>query len=122
AALAARNITEDELAELHDLVDKMEAPDATRAEVNELNKRFHQVITEAGRNYLLVHLAPPTRISYWNFTLTSLYTHEESRTVNEQHRAIVAMLEARDAEGAERAVKEHIERTRAVLGRALGLK
>ncbi|TQL47745.1 DNA-binding GntR family transcriptional regulator [Homoserinimonas aerilata] len=121
AALAARNITEAELAELRELLDGMEHPDASRTQVNELNKRFHQLVTEASRNYLLVQFAQRTRISYWNFTLSSLYTPEDTATVNAQHREIVERLAAGDAEGSERAVRAHIERTRAVLGAALGL-
>lgn len=121
AALAAKHITAAELQELKDVVDQIDHPGSTRTELNELNKRFHTIVTSAGRNYLLEQFAQRTRISYWNFTIQNLVSAKDNKAVNDQHREIIARLEAGDAEGSERAVRAHIDRTRAVLAEALNL-
>jgi len=78
-------------------------------------------VTMAGRNFLLDQFSQRTRISYWNFTIQSLVSPEDNKIANDQHREIIARLEAGDAEGSERMVREHIDRTRRILAEALNL-
>jgi DNA-binding GntR family transcriptional regulator len=121
AALAATHITADEIAELKQIVDQIDHSGTTRTELNELNKRFHTIVTMAGRNFLLDQFSQRTRISYWNFTIQNLVSPEDNKIANDQHREIIARLEAGDAEGSERMVREHIDRTRRILAEALNL-
>lgn len=121
AALAAQHITADKIDELYEIVDQIDHPGATRPELNALNKSFHSIVTAASGNFLLEQFAQRTRISYWNFTMQNLVSEEDNKVANDQHRQIVACLEAGDSEGSERVVRAHIERTRAVLARALNL-
>lgn len=121
AAIAATQITAGEIAELRVLIARMDAPDIRRAEVSELNKQFHHTITLASRNDLLVQWAQRTRITYWNFTISSLFSTADSKVANDQHREILASLEAGDAAASERIVRAHITRTRDVLADVLGV-
>lgn len=121
AALAAQNITPDEIAELKQIVDQIDHSGTTRTELNELNKRFHTIVTAAGRNFLLDQFSQRTRISYWNFTIQNLVSAEDNKVANDQHREIIARLEAGDSEGSQRMVREHIERTQRILAEALNL-
>lgn len=121
AALAAVHITAAEVAELHEIVEQIDGSATTRTELNELNKRFHSIVTTAGRNFLLDQFSQRTRISYWNFTIQNLVSAEDNKVANDQHREIIARLEAGDAAGSERVVREHINRTRVILSEALNL-
>jgi DNA-binding GntR family transcriptional regulator len=121
AALAAEHITGEGLDELKSIVEQIDHSGTTRTELNELNKRFHSIVTAAGRNFLLEQFSQRTRISYWNFTIQNLVSAEDNKVANDQHREIIARLEAGDAEGSERMVREHINRTRGILAEALNL-
>lgn len=121
AALAAEHISADEIVELHEIVDLIDHPGASRTELNDLNKRFHTIVTAASRNYLLEQFAQRTRISYWNFTIQNLVSAGDNKIANDQHREIISRLEAGDAEGSERIVRAHVDRTRVVLAEALNL-
>src|SRR5690606_37706261 len=111
----------EELVELKSIVDQIDHSGTTRTELNELNTRFHSIVTAAGRNFLLEQFSQRTRISYWNFTIQNLVSAEDNKIANDQHREIITRLEAGDAAGSERMVREHINRTRHILAEALNL-
>jgi len=119
ARAAARNITAEELAELRRLQAEMQrnlAPHQV-AEYRQLNRRFHQIIyTASRRDYLIRTLNQmwetfPTML-IGNFALTAvqpLPARDDLDTV--EHMAIIAALEAGDADQAETLVRQHIETT-----------
>lgn len=112
AALAARNISEEGIARLADLVEQMRSGDEEAA--NAADEQFHLTIAEASNNAAMVH----TIKSLWRMreeipevkaTYESVCVHDaDSRT--EEHRAIFKALEARDPVGARAAMREHFHR------------
>ncbi len=116
AYFAAETIVEGELAELKKLQLEMEANDAPGAVVKyrELNRNFHQTIfTISKREYLIRALnqmwaAFPTMLIA-NFAATaSQPLPERDNFDSDEHRAIVAALEAHDPSAAEKTMKEHV--------------
>lgn len=117
AHAAAHNITAVELIELHAILESMRENlgPATIKEYRELNRRFHQLMAEASRRDYLIR----TLIQLWGafpamllnaFAPTSETPLPGRESVDlDEHAAILAALEARDAQAAERLVREHIE-------------
>jgi DNA-binding GntR family transcriptional regulator len=117
ARSAARNVTDEEvaeLAELHEQMVRCKNPEELR-EYRELNRRFHVLIFSASRrSYLLRTLAQlwsafPTMLwsSIPRIAVSSVPGRDEPDAA--EHAEIVAALGARDPERAERAVRRHIE-------------
>ncbi|MBN1666740.1 MAG: GntR family transcriptional regulator [Anaerolineales bacterium] len=114
---AAEKITAEELQNLRDLQKQLEAnlaPENLQT-YRDLNRQFHQIIYySSGRDYLIRTLdqmwsAFPTML-FSNFSQTSnqpITTRDQSDI--HEHLAILAALEARDPERAEKAMFEHIQ-------------
>jgi len=114
ARLATKQASDEELASLHGLVDQFSHDELAQrmGEYSDANIRFHQTIIGLGGCPLISKLAE------------ELFFHVRAirnRTISEQDRAkrsiadhleIVAALEARDTERAERLVREHTLRLR----------
>jgi DNA-binding GntR family transcriptional regulator len=124
---AAQRITDEELAELESLHERMKlrmAPEKL-AEYRELNRRFHQVIfTASRRDYLIRTLnqlweAFPTML-WGNFFRTALHTLPE-RDASDigEHTRLLEALKAHDAALAEELVCNHIKAAGSDLLRAL---
>lgn len=115
AALAATQITEDEIDELRDLLAEMETANARGASAGELvDRRFHESIARAGRNSALVQMVE----QLWTIRNRSpqcVRFFERSRDKGNQpdvgeHRAIVDALAAHDANAARAAMRDHLTR------------
>jgi len=117
ARFAAESITDEEVAELRALAFRMagcKTPDDL-PEYRDLNRRFHAAIFAASRRSYLVR----TLAQLWAAFPTMLWSnvpHVATESVPgrdepdlEEHAAILDALAARDPEGAERAVRTHIE-------------
>lgn len=124
---AALRITEDELAELGELLQRMKqcmAPEKLD-EYRLLNRRFHLSIFAASRrSYLIRTLAQlwdafPTMMwsNYFHATLATV-PERDTRDVTE-HEAILAALTAHDAPRAEKLVRSHIQTALDVLLQSL---
>jgi DNA-binding GntR family transcriptional regulator len=114
ARLATEHAEDAELKRLHTLIDKFSHDEIARkmGEYSEANIKFHQAIIGLGKCPLIAEIT------------NGLFLHMRAirqRTISEQdrakrsivdHRAIVGALEARDAERAERLVREHTLRLR----------
>ncbi len=113
AEVAASAITDDEIAELRGLCDRME--EAVRRErgrdlavLSEANARFHKVIIDASRSERLARLitlavdAPLTR------RIFSRYSSEEIQRSMRHHREILDALSHRDSAWAASAMRTHI--------------
>ena len=123
ARLATQHATASEMARLHPLVDKFSQDEIARklGEYSEANIKFHQAIIGLGKCPLIVDLT------------NGLFFHMRAirqRTISEQdrakrsivdHKEIVAALEARETERAERLVREHTLRLREHVDRFVDL-
>lgn len=120
ARLAAGRITAETLERLLALIEQMERTDA-RIEVNQLNDEFHSLITEAARNHVLADAARSTMINYWNFNSPVVFTEEDIRRVNDEHRALYAALAGGDGDAAGAIARTHVHGTADIITHALRL-
>ena len=126
---AAGRITEEQLAELRAVFERMKERLGTRyiAEYRELNRRFHTIVFDAsGRSFLVRTLAQmwaafPSML-WSNFARTAAPLPGRAKSDVDEHRAILAALEARDADAAERATRLHIQHAKDLLLGAIGTK
>lgn len=112
AALAARNITDEGLAKLGALIDRMASGGETVA--NEADEQFHLTIAEASNNAAMVH----TIQSLWRMreeipevkaTYAAVCVHDaDSRT--DEHRAVYEALLDKNPAAARSAMREHFQR------------
>jgi len=120
ARLAANRVTDEILQQLFHLIDQMEqiaAPE--RRELNRLNTLFHQLIVDTASNPLLADFHKRTHFYYWLLQVPIIFTAEETRAVNDQHRLILDCLQNRDGRAAEEAARQHIESTWHIIEPAL---
>jgi GntR family transcriptional regulator, hexuronate regulon transcriptional repressor len=115
AALAATQITDDELAELDRLLVEMESANERSAGAGEIvDQRFHELIAHATRNSALAS----TVEQLWTIRNRSpqcVRLLEKSRAkgyvpVVREHVAIVDALRSRDANAARAAMRDHLSR------------
>jgi DNA-binding GntR family transcriptional regulator len=116
ARSAAEHITSEEMAELRALAIQMEAclsPESL-AEHRELNRRFHQVIFTASRRTYLIHalgqlwtVFPSMLWGSFRATATERFSEQDAYDTPE-HRAIIRVLEERNAARAEQVMCQHI--------------
>jgi GntR family transcriptional regulator, hexuronate regulon transcriptional repressor len=110
AALAASQISDEELAELADLLGKMESAGAGEL----VDRQFHETIARATRNSALFQ----TVEQLWTIRNRSpqcVRLLEKTRAkgyvpVVGEHRAILAALQARDPNAARAAMRDHLSR------------
>lgn len=112
ARLAAERISEAELRELDDLVERLARLDdnASALDLTELDMAFHRKIVEASENRYLVDAhacihGPAQRIAVFAYSRGKYVAY----TVDE-HRPVVAALRSRDGEQAARLLAEHIQK------------
>jgi DNA-binding GntR family transcriptional regulator len=119
ARCAARHVADQQLEELELLATAMEALAArdtpsARDEIAKLNRRFHDIITEAAerpRTEKILHgvaQMPVVRRSFHHYTSTEL-----QRSMS-QHRELIRALALRDGEWAAAVMRAHILAARAV--------
>ncbi len=117
ARAAAANITLEELAELKALHSQMKVLLEAKvlAEYSELNRRFHRLVFSAGRRAYLTR----TLNQLWD-TFPSMLWGNFARTAGrpwpqrdladiDEHAALIAALEQRDGDAAERVARHHVE-------------
>ncbi|MCB1384605.1 MAG: GntR family transcriptional regulator [Nitratireductor sp.] len=105
---------------LRKLVARMDDLDSiSRSELNRLDRRFHEMLVAMSGNPIFVEMHERTQFHYWNLRLPVLFNKEQTLNSNEQHKAILAAVEAGDCDAAERLAREHIEATFAIVRQAL---
>lgn len=121
ASLAAKRITDDELAELdrvqREAVSMIDQPSTKRRAA--LNNRFHTLLTEASHSPRLVRLVNDYRDYFLNRDFIRYYDYKTGLQQHDQHRQIVEALRTRDADRCEQLVWDHFERALAVIRRGL---
>ena len=117
AELAAERLTEEQLEELRQLLDRT-AETIDKLEVLtavDMDTGFHQVIYEAGRNEKLSSMLYHLREQIQRFRTQSLSRPGRLQQAVMEHRAILEALEKGDGELARRLVEEHIESAESAL-------
>jgi len=110
--LVVERATDDDIAELFDLVDEGRSALAEDRYTMEMSAAFHIRLAECAHNDALTMLIQ----SFHGPLLMSLREAHEHAPVmgergNDEHRALAEAIRARDLDGAQRVMREHIERT-----------
>lgn len=114
AALAAARISNEQLAHLKALLQKMDAPEQSAKEVEVFDQQFHLLIAEASRNSTLVNSVKWLWELRNKSEISSMF-HDHARESGsrphiDEHRAILAALMQRNAEAAKLAMSQHLQR------------
>jgi DNA-binding GntR family transcriptional regulator len=90
-----------------------------RSQLNRRDRSFHELIVAASGNSLLAEMHQRTQFHYWNLRLPVIFGREQTQRSNDQHKQILAALEAGDPDAAEAAARTHIQATFAIVREAL---
>lgn len=109
ARLATKEATDEELSGLHGLVDQFSHDDMARrmGEYSDANIKFHQAIIALGRCPLIGEITKGLFIHVRAIRQRTIFEQDRARRSIVDHKEIIAALEARDTERAERLVREH---------------
>lgn len=108
AELAAEHITEEEIAELRRLLERVMAPNLSRRASVERILAFHGAIVEASRSRTLVTLMHALEHALLNL-FNAIESDSDSRTLRyENLGGILERIAARDGEGAFMAMRRHL--------------
>lgn len=112
ARLAARQASDDDLAQLRALVEIMRASREDRPAFNDADTRFHVAIAEAGRNRLVADLTTAIRDSMRTSILAAFHANTRWSqlvdTLVTQHAEVYDAIAARDGARAADTVEGHI--------------
>lgn len=108
ARLAARHATVEEVAVLRDMVRSDNRLVKDPAALSRANRRFHQQIHLASHNRYLVQQLDLVHRTMALMATSSLAAEGRGEIAQSEHDGIVAAIEARDEEAAERALRDHI--------------
>lgn len=114
ARLATIHAKAQDIARLHDLVDHFAADDVGRqmGEYSDANIKFHQAIIAMGGCELIGRITDDMFYHVRAIRRRTIVEQDRARRSIADHKEIVAALEARDTERAERLVREHTLRLR----------
>jgi len=114
ARLATKEASDEELASLHGLVDTFSSDGvATKmGEYSDANIRFHQAIIGLGKCRLIGDMTDRLFFHVRAIRQRTIFEQDRAKRSVVDHKEIVAALEARDTERAERLVREHTLRLR----------
>ena len=109
ARLATKVATDRAIAALHDLVDTFSTDEvaAKMGEYSDANIKFHQAIIKLARSPLIEELTSDLFFHVRAIRRRTIFEQDRARRSIVDHTEIVAALEARDADTAERLVREH---------------
>ena len=119
AELAAIHATEKHIDDLADLLAQAEAHlsghDAADAVLGIVNMRFHRAIAEGAANSVLADVVFSLTEVHIKEQMAVLDLYNNRRRDHDQHGLIFAALKARDATGARRLMRDHLEDVIAVI-------
>ncbi|MGR3454619.1 GntR family transcriptional regulator [Pseudooceanicola sp.] len=110
ARLAARAASPVELEELSAINEEMAAAGEDAAARVRLNHQFHARLFDAARNRFLLKSIGSVASTMLILGPSSMESAARSRQAVEEHRAVLAALQARDGAAAEAAMRQHMER------------
>ncbi|WP_298287726.1 GntR family transcriptional regulator [Novosphingobium sp.] len=98
------------IARLQDLQDQLDACVQDRApdRFGRLNNEWHRLIVEGSGNKVIADHLQRLNVPIHRLLFESFYDEERLKTANADHRAMLALIVAGDADGAERAMRAHI--------------
>ena len=108
ARLAARHATAEEVRVLREMVDADNALAGNPNALARANKRFHKQIHLASHNRYLVQQLDLVHRSMALMATSSLAVEGRGEIAQAEHNRIVQMIEARDEDGADEALRTHI--------------
>lgn len=108
ARLAARHATPEEVRVLREMVEADDALIDQPQALSRSNRRFHKQVHLASHNRYLVQQLDLVYRSMALMATTSLAAEGRGEIAQAEHARIVAMIEARDEEGASEALRAHI--------------
>lgn len=110
ARLAARHITQDEVAQLRDVAFAFNQAVAQRKipEMMALDRSFHEVIANASRNPVLIDVLRVLHGRSQRFWAISLSRNGHVGEVQDEHEQILVALAAGDEEAAARCLETHV--------------
>ena len=114
ARLATKQANDDELSSLHAHVDDFTADEVARkmGEYSDANIKFHQAIIRLAQSPLIGTLTNDLFFHVRAIRQRTIFEQDRARRSIVDHKEIIAALEARDTERAERLVREHTLRLR----------
>jgi DNA-binding GntR family transcriptional regulator len=108
ARLAAQHATDEEVRLLRDMVEEDNALMEDPSALARANRRFHKQIHLASHNRYLVQQLDLVHRTMALMATTSLAAVGRSAIAQSEHDAIVRAIEAKDADAADQALREHI--------------
>ena len=123
ARLATKQANDDELSSLHAHVDDFTTDEVARkmGEYSDANIKFHQAIIRLAQSPLIGTLTNDLYFHVRAIRQRTIFEQDRARRSIVDHKEIIAALEARDTERAERLVREHTLRLRDHVERFVGL-
>ncbi len=114
ARLATKQASDHQIAALHDLVDDFSKDEVAQrlGEYSDANIRFHQAIIALGGCDLIRSMTDQLFLHVRAIRQRTISERDRARRSVVDHKEIIAALEARDTERAERLVREHTLRLR----------
>lgn len=114
ARLATKEAKDSDIQALHSLVDQFSHDEVARqmGEYSDANIRFHQAIIGLGNCPLIGEIANNLFLHVRAIRHRTIFEQDRARRSVVDHKEIVAALEARDTERAERLVREHTMKLR----------
>ncbi len=108
ARLAAQHADADEIEVMKSLLDELTAAGSDSTRLARLNIALHRVIYEAARNRYVQDALANLQDALSLLGATTFSVPDRFDSANVEHRAIVAAIEARDPDEAERTARLHI--------------
>lgn len=108
AGLAARYALEQEIATMRDLLTRQKAAGSDAAELAVLNRRFHEVLYQAGRNRYLLQALGSLRDALALLRDTTYAVPGRPAPALAEHQRIVDAIRRQDATAADEAARRHI--------------
>lgn len=113
ASLLASRVTNEILEKLHEVVQQqtqLAHPSLDIDAESDLDIRFHQLIAEASGNLMVEHLVRTIVTDFCSSNRAILYVSGKIDVILIEHQRIIDALAAKDALGAESAIRAHIAR------------
>lgn len=108
ARFAATHATPDEIAILYQLQEELKAAEGDPLLHTNLNRQFHQAIYEAAHNRYLMQTLDSLLDSFALLRNTTFRLPHRQRDSHDERRRIIAAIEKRDPDLAEKEAREHI--------------
>jgi GntR family transcriptional repressor for pyruvate dehydrogenase complex len=109
AGLAAQRATEDDLARMTDLIDRMREPGLVPGEIARLDLQFHRALAVATQNDLFTVMLDSIGDQLLEVRRTAFETSGVLQYAISAHQEILDRVRERDAEAAEAAMRAHLE-------------